>query len=185
MPAILFRPHCIESCILYCQTSSIRHIKSQHLIFVSHLVLELPLSNPLKSGVKLRMKMQLEQHRQALLQLHLSDQQVYYLLIRVWLISEVWQYMTIFGVIWTNSIHIYKNWSWTEWLLGMKALVDASVIIEFKLNINIHNEDIEWGWFGVYWHLVIYIAIKLVSVENYKPCIITCCIICVFLLLKY
>ena len=38
------------------------------------LVLFLP--NPLKPGVKSRMKMQLEQHQQVMLQLHLSNQQV-------------------------------------------------------------------------------------------------------------
>ena len=38
------------------------------------LVLHLFLSNPLKPGVKSRMKIYLEQHRQAMLQLHLSDQ---------------------------------------------------------------------------------------------------------------
>ena len=38
------------------------------------------LLNPLKPGVKLRMKMQLEQRRQAMLQLHLSYQQFYCLL---------------------------------------------------------------------------------------------------------
>ena len=38
--------------------------------------MKLPLPNPLKPGVKSRMKMQLEQHRQAMLQLYLSDQQL-------------------------------------------------------------------------------------------------------------
>ena len=41
---------------------------------------QLSLSNLLKPGVKSRMKMQLEQRRQAMLQLHLSDQQIYCLL---------------------------------------------------------------------------------------------------------
>ena len=35
------------------------------------------LANPLKPGVKSRMKMQLEQRQQAMLQLHLSDQRFY------------------------------------------------------------------------------------------------------------
>ena len=43
----------------------------------SRLVLQLSSPSPLKPGVNSRMKMQLEQHRQAMLQLHLSDQQVY------------------------------------------------------------------------------------------------------------
>ena len=51
------------------------------------LVLQLPLANPLKPGVKLRMKMYLEQRRQAMLQLHLGDQQFYFQL--RWLILEV------------------------------------------------------------------------------------------------
>ena len=38
------------------------------------------LPNPLKSGIKSRLKILLEQHRQALLQLHKSDQQFYCLL---------------------------------------------------------------------------------------------------------
>ena len=39
------------------------------------LPLEVSLPNPLKPGVKLRMKMLLEQCWQAMFQLHLSDQQ--------------------------------------------------------------------------------------------------------------
>ena len=64
---------------VYHQTSNIRHTKCQRLN-VSCLLLQLSLLNPLKSGVKLRMKMLLEQHWQAMLQLHLSDQQFYCLL---------------------------------------------------------------------------------------------------------
>ena len=41
---------------------------------------KLPPPNPLKPGVKSRMKMQLEQRRQVMLQLNLSDQQLYCLL---------------------------------------------------------------------------------------------------------
>ena len=37
----------------------------------------LPLPNPLKPDVKSRMKMYLEERRQAMLQLHMSDQQIY------------------------------------------------------------------------------------------------------------
>ena len=58
----------------YRQFSNIRRTQSQN-INVSRLVLTLSLLNPLKPGVKLRAKMQLEQRRQAMLQLHLSDQQ--------------------------------------------------------------------------------------------------------------
>ena len=41
---------------LYHQTSNIRHTKSQH-VKVFRLILQLSLPNPLKSGVKPRMKM--------------------------------------------------------------------------------------------------------------------------------
>ena len=54
------------------QISDISHTKSQTLN-VSCLVLQLSLSDPLKPGIKSRMKMYLEQRRQAMLQLHLSD----------------------------------------------------------------------------------------------------------------
>ena len=60
-------------------TSNISHTKSQHLN-VFHLILQVSLPNPLKPGVKLRTKMWLEKRRQAMLQLHLSDQQFYCLL---------------------------------------------------------------------------------------------------------
>ena len=58
----------------YRQVSNIRRTKSKTLN-VSCLVLQLSLPSTLKSGIKWRMKMQLEQRRQAMLQLHLSDQQ--------------------------------------------------------------------------------------------------------------
>ena len=58
----------------YHQTFNIMHTKSQNLN-VSRIVLQTSLPCPLKPGVKSRMKMQLEQRRQVMLQLHLSDQQ--------------------------------------------------------------------------------------------------------------
>ena len=64
----------------YRQTSNISHTTPQNLN-VFRLVLQLFLPNPLKPGVTLRMKMYVEQRRQAMLQLHLSDQQIYYLLL--------------------------------------------------------------------------------------------------------
>ena len=73
----------------YCQTSNISHTKSPNLNVC--LILQLSLPNPLKPGVKLRMKMWLEQCRQAMLQPHMSDQQYYCILNKVWLILEVWQ----------------------------------------------------------------------------------------------
>ena len=63
----------------YLKLSNISRTKSRNLND-SRLMLQLPFPNPLKSGVKSRVKMQLEQRRQAMLQLHLNDQQVYCLL---------------------------------------------------------------------------------------------------------
>ena len=63
----------------YCKIYSISRAKSQSLN-VSCILLQLSSLNPLKPGVKLRMKRSLEQHRQALLQLLLSYQQFYCLL---------------------------------------------------------------------------------------------------------
>ena len=50
----------------YRKFANIRLTQSQN-INVSCLVLQLSLPNPLKSGVELRMKMQLDQHQQAML----------------------------------------------------------------------------------------------------------------------
>ena len=58
----------------YRQFSNMRRTKSQNLN-VSRLVLHLSLPNPLKPCVKSRMKMQLQQRRQAMLQIHLNDHQ--------------------------------------------------------------------------------------------------------------
>ena len=60
----------------YRQTSNISGTEYQNLN-ISRLVLQSSLPNPLKPGVKLRMKMNLEQRRQAMLQLHLNDEQCY------------------------------------------------------------------------------------------------------------
>ena len=64
---------------LYRKISNIRPTKFQNLN-VSRLDLQLSLPNPLKPCFKSRMKMQLEQRRQAMSQLHLSNQQMYCLL---------------------------------------------------------------------------------------------------------
>ena len=62
--------------IMYCKTSSISRTKFQNLN-VSCILMQLSSLDPLKPGVKLRMKMLLEQRRQAMLQLHLSYQQFF------------------------------------------------------------------------------------------------------------
>ena len=63
----------------YRQISNISHTQFQ-ILNVSCLVSQLSLPNSLKPDVKPRIKMQLEQRRQAMLQLHLSDQHFYCLL---------------------------------------------------------------------------------------------------------
>ena len=73
---------CLDKEIKYRKISNIGRTKSQNLKY-SRLVLQLPLPNPLKPGVKSRMKMWLEQCRQAMLQLHLSDRVFYCLLMFV------------------------------------------------------------------------------------------------------
>ena len=67
------------SVITYRKISEIRHSKHQNLN-KSRLILQLPLPNTLKPGVKSRMKMWLVQRRQAMLQLHLNDKQFHFLL---------------------------------------------------------------------------------------------------------
>ena len=62
------------------KTSSISHTKFQNLN-VSCILMQLSSLNSLKPGVKLIMKMLLEQHRQAMLQLH----QQFYCLLRCYL----------------------------------------------------------------------------------------------------
>ena len=60
--------------IRYRKVSNIRRTKCQ-ILNVSRLGFQLSLRNILKPSVKWRMKMQLEQCRQVMLQLHLSDRQ--------------------------------------------------------------------------------------------------------------
>ena len=66
------------TCKTYRKTSNISGTKFPNLN-VSLLALQLSLTIPLKPGVKSRMKMEMEQRRLAMFQLHLSDQQVYFL----------------------------------------------------------------------------------------------------------
>ena len=60
---------------IYRLLSNIKRIKSQNLN-VSRLVLQLSLCITWKPGVESRMKMELEQRRQAMLQLYLSDKKI-------------------------------------------------------------------------------------------------------------
>ena len=50
-------------------------------------------AHPFKSGLKTKMKMQLEQRRQTMLQLHVSDQH------KVRIILEVWRYVQIVALL--------------------------------------------------------------------------------------
>ena len=78
-----------ESLSMLRKISNIRRTKFQNLND-SHFVLQSSVPNPLRPGVKSRMKMWLEQRRQAMLQLHLSDQQ-FNLPTKVRLILETWR----------------------------------------------------------------------------------------------
>ena len=63
---------------IYQKANSISITKLQDM-HVSHLILQLPVPNPLKPYVKPRIKLYLEQHRQTVFQLYLSDQQFYWM----------------------------------------------------------------------------------------------------------
>ena len=78
LPSFFLQGSSIDFC-LYRQISDISCTKFQNLN-VSCLVLRLFLFNILKPGVKLQMKMYLEQCRHAMLQLYLSNQKLYCLL---------------------------------------------------------------------------------------------------------
>ena len=67
---------CVKNKRSYHKISNISCTKSQNLSD-SCLVLPFSLPNPLMPGIKSRMKMLFEQCRQAMIQLHLSDQQFY------------------------------------------------------------------------------------------------------------
>ena len=100
----------------YRQFSNIRRTQSQN-INVSRLVLQLSFPNPLKLDVNLRMKMQLEQRRQAMLQLHLSDQQFYCLLRRV-------LYERLYGIFFVQNkfVILYESTYYSMQLNGMASL---------------------------------------------------------------
>ena len=94
----------------YWKSSNISHTKSQQLN-VSRLVLQFSLPNPLKPGVKLRMKMYLEQCWQMILHLHLSDQQFYCLLI-----LDVWLYINYFLTLFRDASLEPMMSSWMIWV---------------------------------------------------------------------
>ena len=60
----------------YRQTSNVKRTTSQHSN-VSRFVTQLSLPDTLKPSVRSIINMQMEQHRQAMLQLHLNEQQCY------------------------------------------------------------------------------------------------------------
>ena len=111
----------------YRKTSCISRTKSQNLN-VSHLLLQWSLPNLLKPGVKLRMKMLLEQRRQAMLQLHLSYQQ-FYCLLRCDFYSRFYGNCVVFFVIYvvpdlTATLPVHFN-SIRNHFAGHAVLQDA------------------------------------------------------------
>ena len=70
----------------------IYNIKTHQIPIFNDFYLQLSLPNPLKPGVKSRMKMYLGQRQQAMLQLHLSDQQ-FFLPTKARLLLEIWRYI--------------------------------------------------------------------------------------------
>ena len=77
-------PNCCIAVAIYClidyrKISNISRTQNQNLNDF-RLIMQFPLPNALKPGFKSRMKVSLEQRRQAMLQLHLSDRQFYCLL---------------------------------------------------------------------------------------------------------
>ena len=94
----------------YRQISIISRTKSPNLN-VTPLFLQLPLPDPFKPGVKSRMKLLLEQRRQVMLQLHLSDRQFYCLLrcdlyirgLKVCILLDKTQHIADTGALLTSS----------------------------------------------------------------------------------
>ena len=96
--------------------SNIRSTKSQ-TSNISRLGLQLSLCNILKPGVNSRMKMYLEQRWQAMLQLHLSDLQLYCLpgcsYIRDLTILNTWKYSHSSNVLFHRPLNkLLSNGSW-------------------------------------------------------------------------
>ena len=100
----------------YRQISNIRCTRSQNSN-VSGLVLQLSWCNLLKPGVKSRMKMLLEQNRQVMLHLHLSDQQ-FFCVLRCLILEALRyvQYHVIFdcviSIVYSIGILIMKRQWW-------------------------------------------------------------------------
>ena len=104
---------------VYRQTSNIRRTKSQKLN-VSCLVLQLSLPNPLSQVLsqEWRLKMKLELRRQAIHQLHLSDQQ-FYCLLRCdlhWMFDGILIYTSLIqnGDYTRNDIFFKRQFSYIE-----------------------------------------------------------------------
>ena len=79
---------------------------------VSRLVCQMALPNPVKPGGKSRMKMWLEQRRQVMLQLHLSDQQFYWMKrYGLWWYIEIWK-----------RVCLASEWGRNVAIMGWEAL---------------------------------------------------------------
>ena len=117
----------------YRKTSSINRTKSRSLN-VSCILLQLSSLSPLTPGVKLRMKMLLEQRRQAMLKLHLSYQQ-FLLPTKVRLILEVLRYFKF--IITSNTFWNLFTWFALCCIMHMVAILSrpqcANVFSDCKL----------------------------------------------------
>ena len=117
--------------------------------------MQLPLPNPLKSGIESSMKMLLEQRRQAMLQLHLSDQQ-FHCLIRCVLHHRLYgTYLLIYAGCYVNdrvigspkliyphmlSLHTYP-WKAGLCIFNCSAVLWCASIIEYVM--------IRWSYYFV------------------------------------
>ena len=111
----------------YCQISNIRCIKSQKFN-ASRLVLQLSLPNLLKPCVKSRMKIQLEQRRRGILQLHLIDQ-LFNCLLKC-LLYQRFDYKHFNRIAWRQirdvTIHYLQQW-WSSSTLHVFIIIQRTV----------------------------------------------------------
>ena len=122
----------------YRQTANIRSTKSQN-INVFRLVLQLSLPKPSKPVVQSRMKIWLNQRRQAILQLHLRDHQFYCLL--MWLILEVWRYGNT-----SPPVYATKNAKSVQLMLDCYTVVFIYPIAMYIIQYQFHAYIIFTHW---------------------------------------
>ena len=107
--------------------------ESRNLNF-PYLVLQLSLLNPLKPGFKSRMKKLLEQRRQAMPQLHLSDQQFYCLLrcdLYTYIRWDVWWYLCLYSLtafLNCNCVCVFQAmYDWTSFTGRIKVSIPLRI----------------------------------------------------------